>query len=104
MKEEKAGVVDSLVALMLFFPVTVWCAYVEKVLWWWFIVPLGMPAIGMAHAYGLSVFLWCSAGILSVSTRLQSTEKPTRAMIGIAIGFGISLLFGWIAHKLMGQP
>lgn len=32
-------------------------AFTAKTLWGWFIVPLGAPAVGMAHAYGISMFV-----------------------------------------------
>lgn len=32
-------------------------AYVLAVLWRWFGVPLGLPSLGMAHAYGLATLL-----------------------------------------------
>jgi hypothetical protein len=97
---------DALMALILVVPVTVWGAYVEKTLWWWFFVPLGLPAIGMAHAYGLSTFLACASGALSRSAwrKNSANEKPTVAIVWLAVGFTIALLAGWISHWFMVRP
>ena len=97
-KTEKTA--DDLLCLILILPVSLFCAYVGKSLWWWFVVPLGAPAIGMAQAYGIDVLvsLW--------TMRLPPTEdaeniglRTVKKMGGVAL----MLLAGWICHKLMGR-
>ena len=39
--------------LSIGFGVDVLAAYVARDLWAWFIVPLGVPSVGVAHAYGV---------------------------------------------------
>lgn len=49
-KETKLGCLAIVLLLTLGAPVL---GFTLSTLWRWFMVPLGVPAIGMAHAYGL---------------------------------------------------
>jgi hypothetical protein len=76
----------------------VWMSYVLTILWGWFMVPLGVHAIGKAHAYGLATLI----GLVRTKTG-KSDDASVAAAIAIAIiAPTISLLAGWIAHSLMG--
>lgn len=44
-------------ALFAFFPGLVFSGYVLTVLWDWFLVPLDVPQIGLAHAIGVRVLI-----------------------------------------------
>jgi len=45
-----------------FLPTLFWGGFVTMILWSWFMVPLGLVEIGMAHALGLScVVTWVRA-------------------------------------------
>ena len=74
---------------------------VLSVLWGWFMVPLGVPGINIAHAIGIS----CVVGLLSHQPRNVSTSSP-EAALGEILGWGIInplliLLFGFIAKSFM---
>ena len=71
--------------------------FVLSVLWGWFVVPLGVPDIGIAWSIGL-------AALISMITH-QDVKTEDREL-GVAIGIAIAtplmcLLFGWIAHSFM---
>jgi hypothetical protein len=78
----------------------VWWAYVLTVMWGWFIVPLGLHAIGKAHAYGLVVLV----GMLKARAPKKGEQSAPIAatLVFSALGPAVSLLCGWIAHSLMG--
>ena len=44
-------------SLVLFAISATLSAYTLMMLWTWFLVPLGVVSIGMAHAYGLSILI-----------------------------------------------
>ena len=72
----------------------VYYAFVLSTLWAWFVVPLGVAKIGMAHAYGLSLI---PSVVLGVRGLYPPEEKKQEAMISTVFYPAISLLFGWIA-------
>jgi hypothetical protein len=65
-------------------------------MWTWFVVPLGVPTIGMAHVLGLR---------LCVSLFTNRYHKDTRTAAEILIyGFvlySIMWCFGWVIAELM---
>jgi hypothetical protein len=59
MSAEQEEKVVGLVGGLLAAPVSIVTnAVVAATIWGWFVVPLGVPAIGYAHAYGLCVVAW----------------------------------------------
>jgi hypothetical protein len=99
-EEKKESWASICVALSLFPAVMLLTAYTIKSLWWWFAVPLRLPAIGLAHAYGIellvSAFVWPAFVYYSDKKKLAAERLLTSAG---AVGF--LLLFGKIAHALM---
>lgn len=69
------------------------CGFTIMVMWRWFIVPLGLPAINIAHACGIDMLV----------TFLITTEQPKEFLFwdlwiydtAYAI---MTLLCGWILH------
>lgn len=56
-KEAKDGCLSVLLGLVLMAPMILFEGYVFKVMWGWFVAPLGLPKISVAHAYGLLLIL-----------------------------------------------
>jgi hypothetical protein len=77
--------------------------FVLSILWAWFMVPLGLPAIGKAHALGLA----CVIGLLSHQQPPDcASDKPAWARIGnsMIVSFVapvLTLIIGWIAYRCM---
>lgn len=103
MSKTEHSTADAVASLVIALPVTLWAAWVEKTLWWWFAVPLGLPAIGTAHAYGISCLLVCLSGRNSIYGRKADDRSPSLLALGSAAAFGVVLLSGWIAHRFMGS-
>lgn len=87
----------KMLAGLLLFPITlVAYAFVVATFWGWFVVPLGAPDIGLAHAYGLAILVGM------VAKRHTKDERSVlEAFAGALMYCGLALLFGWIAHLLM---
>lgn len=72
----------------------VYYAFVLTTLWAWFVVPLGVVNIGMAHAYGLSLI---PTTILGTRGLYAPQEKKTESVVAGILYPAVTLLFGWIA-------
>ena len=71
--------------------------------WGWFMVPLGLPPIGAAHAFGLSAF---ATSLLPTQFRksLQEKSKNDDPFVENLYIFAAPLwilLMGYIAHLIM---
>lgn len=73
-------------------------AFVLATLWGWFVVPLGIAQIGIAHAYGLSLI---PAVLLSSRGLYSPEDKRTEAAVAALMMPAVALLFGWIAIGFM---
>lgn len=80
----------------------VWWGYAIHVLWAWFVVPLGVPALGVAQAYGLSVLfgLFLNTRGLAIGKEKSNDEWATSVTVSVLMP-AIALLFGWIAVGFM---
>ena len=84
------GMVAVLVILALF------GAFTISTLWAWFVVPLGVKSIGMAHAYGLSVIVSVFMG----ARGLGGQDSKTVLIQGVLVNI-FALIFGGIAVNFM---
>ena len=76
----------------------VYYAFVLSTLWAWFVVPLGVAKIGMAHTYGLALI---PATILGVRGLYAPEDKRKESIVVALLLPATSLLFGWIALGFM---
>ena len=85
-------------AVLLLGVMGLYYAFVLSTLWAWFVVPLGVAKIGMAHAYGLSLI---PSTVLGVRGLYSPEDKRTEAAIAAIVLPSLALLFGWIALGFM---
>lgn len=71
-------------------------AFTISTLWSWFVVPFGVQAISLAHAYGLSVLV---SVFMSTRGLVQQKAAVTLAQ-GVILNI-FALLFGFIAVQFM---
>lgn len=93
-------------ALLIFVGVVVYVAaavlfrgWVISVMWTWFVVPFGLPSIGVVWAIGLS----CMVGMFitsPASAKSSDDEVISKMLMPFVTGF-IALLIGWIVHLNM---
>lgn len=89
---------ESMLSLMLALANLFGAPYVLMVMWNWFVVPLGVVAIGYAWAFGLAAF----GGLLKM--RLAHANEPksdTTQQIVYLFTMAVMLGMGWLAHKAM---
>lgn len=99
-EKKKETARSTIIAVLLFAPVMLLVAYTLKSLWWWFMFPLGVPAIGLAHACGIDCLLtfivWPAFAYYTDKKQPALAQLLTSAMVS-----GIILLVGKIAHAIM---
>lgn len=107
--EASTGVlVFSLLALV---PLVLLNCYVIATLWGWFLVPLGLPAVTMAHAFGIDALLSYLVGagsavhmLRNIQGHLQghSEDQKLLSAAGYSIGAALGAWgAGYIALCLM---
>ena len=84
------GIAAVMIVLALF------GAFTISTLWGWFVVPLGVKSVTMAHAYGLSTMVTVFMGMRG----LQGNDSGQVLVGGIMINI-FALIFGGIAVNFM---
>lgn len=99
-KQAVLGCLAMLLAMP--FGILAW-AYVKAQLWSWFLVPLGVPPIGVAHAYGLTTLYWAFA---SRPLDFKPDKDPKRALTYLLsfylLGPLLSYGFGYVIIHWIG--
>jgi hypothetical protein len=99
----------AIFALAQIVPCWIWKGYVIVALWKWFVVPMGLPEIHIAHVLGLSITLGLLAGITSMRNSIDEIRKNSDDEMSTKIARifldwmvpGIVLLEGWILTHWM---
>lgn len=94
----KEIVIKTLIVLLMICVVIpallMWQGWAVSTLWGWFVVPLGLPAIGIAAAAGLC--LVASAIRMRKSKGTQTNSEKYEVFAGLILIPPISVLMGWI--------
>lgn len=80
-----------------------WGGYIASLLWGWFLVPLGVPAIGYWHAVGIETLLG-AFGLFSRKTQPDADDSPLSIVKMALWPFVMPLVFlavGAVAHWRM---
>lgn len=73
------------------------CGATIMVMWNWFIVPLGLPVIGLVQALGIDMLV-----TFIVTTHINSKPDPFWERWITAMTFALfTLFFGWLLHFFM---
>lgn len=92
-----------LFSLAAMFPTAMLRGYVIQKLWLWFLVPLGLPTIGVAHAIGISILIGALTFQFVVSP-FETLEGWTKTITLIVAGTLANLMIwgmGAIVHSFM---
>lgn len=102
----------------LFLIVFVWCLLINNVvfgytcsqLWLWFLVPLGIPAIGILQSVGLSTIfnlflsgIYWHIGRKKIEDKMDSVFEKYKFFF-IPVFYLSLLLVGYLVHLLMISP
>lgn len=73
-------------------------AWALSTLWAWFIVPIGFPAIGWAHAYGIMMLLnLFKLKASDFDTKIDTGfEESIKRLLFFILTYTIAVGFGWI--------
>lgn len=69
------GILIFIVALAVLPAYFILGGYAVSMLWLWFAVPLGLPAIGIAQAIGINILVASLANTTGLSLALQSIKE-----------------------------
>lgn len=78
-------------ALVVDMAIILWWAFGLSVMWSWFVVPLGVPAIGVTWAAGLLI---CSRFLKPVAP--PKVDNYGQYVFGAVIVVPLTLLLGWL--------
>lgn len=88
------GVVEFTLAVLLWF----WKGFVLMKLWGWFLVPFGLPGIGITHAMGLLVL----ESLFKVSIKhFNEHALQSEYFVQLSAAYGVVLLAGWLIQLVM---
>lgn len=109
----RAALIVSIINFILYFVATFFGGYTLMVLWGWFAVPLGLPAIGIFHALGLgflvSTFMsgaylllaWIKTSIDGEQSKLEKILQRTITSLMSIVQYAFTLLGGFIFQLFM---
>lgn len=87
-------------SVLIALPFGLWNAYVLSSLWAWFVVPLGLPVLGVWHTFGLIMML----NALKVSSdKKQENSKLSDAVARLFANSIVLLVVLGIAFFVKGQ-
>lgn len=87
----------TVVRYLLIVPHQLWFGFVFSVLWHWYIVRLGAPAISVAHAMGLSLVVrLLTAGLVSSEKKVWTWTALRNSVFVAALLPATLLLLGWV--------
>lgn len=75
----------------------VWEGWVLSVLWRWFLVPLGAPALSIPAAIGVAIIV----GMLTHQSSKTDDEDWAAKISAIFLGPPMMLLVGWITKQFL---
>lgn len=75
-------------------------AWVLTILWSWFIVPLGVKALSVAHAYGVTLVTGLILGNRGIKENKDKDDWVSSVITWLLIP-AVALFFGWIAVGFM---
>jgi hypothetical protein len=90
-----------LIALFLLPIVIVIRGWVFLKLWIWFVVPLGIPTISLAHACGIGLIAaYLCKQYSADSVEKTDAERKRAAAVGFAVPL-VTLAIGWVIQRFM---
>ncbi|RZK29216.1 MAG: hypothetical protein EOO61_20945 [Hymenobacter sp.] len=99
--KQKMTSAQALTIFGLVVPTMIIRGFVFSILWGWFVVPLGVVAIGVAHAIGLAAVFGFLTTHLSHYQRKESDNPFGEALGRMLVVPFLVLFFAWIVHLFM---
>ena len=99
--DKERSIVEAIIVLVLMVPSMLWGGYVGHILWGWFLVPLGVSAVGVFHFMGIQSTIGFILISLYINTNGQSESKGLSLMLHYDLAVLFTLILGAIFHALM---
>jgi hypothetical protein len=77
-------------------------ALVVRDYWNWFVSPLGLPSIGVAHAYGLVSLVWLLQGPSLSQGHEDANDSAPVALMKLLVKLALSWVLGWLIFTFAG--
>ena len=90
-------IIAAIVGLFLF---AIYNAWVLTILWGWFIVPLGVKALSIAHAYGFTLVTGLILSNRGIKENKGKDDWVSSIITWLLLPL-VVLFFGWIAVGFM---
>ena len=90
-------IIAAIVGVALY---AVYNAWVLTILWGWFIVPLGVKSLSIAHAYGFTLLTSLILGNRGVKENKNKEDWVGTVITWLLLPL-VALFFGWIAVGFM---
>lgn len=97
--EDKNSCLMVIVLLLLSIPIIILEGFLFSIYWKWFIVPLGVMPISVAHGVGLSVML-ASLRVKVDGEKKSDKENIVKVLASLAAAIMI-FCFAFVAHLCM---
>lgn len=88
-------VLEILIFISLLMIVVLYYGWGLSILWNWFIVPLGFPAIGWANGYGIMLVV-CMFKEHELKKKINDNEQYKELLFGLVFKPLILIAIGWI--------
>ena len=87
-----------MIALFTLVLIFTWVPFAQTTLWHWFLVPLGLPEVGIAHMVGLSLAL----GLIRFKGHISDDETPDPEdlLAATVVVPAVALGIGFIAQRI----
>lgn len=90
-------IIAAIVGLALY---VVYNAWVLTILWGWFIVPLGVKSLSIAHAYGFTIVTGLILSNRGIKENKGKDDWVSSIITWLLLPL-VALFFGWIAVGFM---
>lgn len=90
-------VLGAITAIALF---AIYNAWVLSILWGWFIVPLGVKSLSIAHAYGVTLVAGLFLSTRGIKENKNQDDRISSLITWLILPL-VALFFGWIAVGFM---
>lgn len=90
-------IIAAIVGLFLF---AIYNAWVLTILWGWFIVPLGVKGLSIAHAYGFTLVTGLILSNRGIKENKGKDDWVSSIITWLLLPL-VALFFGWIAVGFM---
>lgn len=75
------------------------CGYTVMTMWGWFVVPIGVPSLGLWQALGIVTLVAMATQRYTKENRLPG--EAFESMVGGTLKWAFGLGIGWVYHALM---